>query len=120
MSTATLPGATVQRRTARAVLVEAQGRAVWLPLALVTLSAAGALTLPAWLARDRGLMVDPPAPVATPAPPPTPTPRRYVSGYVSRGYHQRQAAAADYADDAAPRGSAGWRRSYSQAWAGEL
>lgn len=118
--TATLQGATVQRRTARAVLVEAQGRAVWLPLALVTLSAAGALTLPAWLARDRGLTVEPPAPAATPAPPPTPTPRRYVSGYVSRGYHQRQAMAADYADDAAPRGSASWRRAYGQGWAGEL
>jgi len=116
--TAILQGATVQRRTARAVLVEAQGRAVWLPLALVTLSAAGALTLPAWLATDRGLTVDPPA--ATPAPLPTPTPRRYVSGYVSRGYHQRQALAADFADDAAPRGSASWRRAYGQGWAGEL
>lgn len=113
---ATLEGATVQRRTARAVLVEAQGRAVWLPLALVTLSAAGAVTLPAWLAKDRGLTVEaPPAPVTTAAPA-----IRYAGGYVSRGYHQRQAAAADYADDAAPRGSAGWRRSYSQAWAGEL
>lgn len=112
---ATLQGATVQRRTARAVLVEAQGRAVWLPLALVTLSAAGAVTLPAWLAKDRGLTVEaPPAPVAAaPA-------IRYAGGYVSRGYHQRQALAADYADDAAPRGSAGWRRSYGQAWAGEL
>ncbi len=116
MSTATLEGATVQRRTARAVLVEAQGRAVWLPLALVTLSAAGAVTLPAWLARDRGLTVEtPPAPAAA-----APAPRRYVSGYVSRGYHQRQAMAADYADGAAPRGSAGWRRAYGQSWAGEL
>jgi hypothetical protein len=120
MTTATIEGATVQRQTARAVLVEAQGRAVWLPLALVTLSAAGALTLPAWLATDRGLTVEPPAPVATPAPLPTPPPRRYVSGYVSRGYHQRQALAADYADDRAPRGSAGWRRAYGQGWGGEL
>lgn len=112
---ATLQGATVQRRTARAVLVEAQGRAVWLPLALVTLSAAGAVTLPAWLAKDRGLTVE-----ALPAPVAAAPAIRYAGGYVSRGYHQRQALAADYADDAAPRGSAGWRRSYGQAWAGEL
>ena len=113
---ATLQGATVQRRTARAVLVQAQGRAVWLPLALVTLSAAGAVTLPAWLAKDRGLTVEaPPAPAAAAAPA-----IRYAGGYVSRGYHQRQAMAADYADDAAPRGSAGWRRAYGRSWGGEL
>lgn len=114
MNRATLTGATVQRKTARAVLVQAQGRAVWLPLALVSFTAAG-LSLPAWLAQDRGLTVEaPPAPAAAPAP------RRYVGGYATRGMRLRAELAACDADNEAPRGSADWRRAYDRSLGAQL
>lgn len=118
MNRATLTGATVQRKTAKAVLVQAQGRAVWLPLALVTFTAAG-LSLPAWLAQDRGLTVEaPPAPAAQA--PAAPAPRSYRGGYATRGMRLRAELAACDADDEAPRGSADWRRAYHRSLGAQL
>ncbi len=115
MNRATLTGATVQRKTARAVLVEAQGRAVWLPLALVSFTAAG-LSLPAWLAQDRGLTVEtPPAPAAQ-----APAARSYRGGYATRGMRLRAELAACDADDESPRGSADWRRAYNRSLGAQL
>ena len=115
MNRPTLTGATVKRRTARAVLVEVQGRAVWLPLALVTLSAAGSLSLPAWLAQDRGLTVEAPAQVSPLAAAIAAAPRGPI-GYGSRGHRQRAELAAEEADgQELPRGSAAWRRAYGRA-----
>lgn len=117
MNRPTLTGATVKRRTARAVLVEVQGRAVWLPLALVTLSAAGSLSLPAWLAQDRGLTVEAPAQVSPLAAAIAAAPRGPIGGcYGSRGHRQRAELAAEEADGLdLPRGSAAWRRAYNRA-----